>query len=271
MLTVLHDKATAHYEEYAINPDMVLGRHQSLFTTCTLAERLHSPYDALAAWIRSVNEAILVRDQHDAALRETSQLFFPSQPTHPDLPTDSSYTEHTSTDEETSLDTTQATTNTSVTSHTMNSNISLNTTQATTNTSVTSHTMNSNISLDTTHTYIRQIEDGTSSVASDFDDTTCSTDDTDTSTSGVALPVTFGTASLVQPALNIDILSFAYSEQTTTLTSNDPELNYDYIDHGTECSQLTQASYENRSYLTATSVSSESNPIVPTSISWNMS
>jgi hypothetical protein len=233
MLTVLHDQATAHYEEYTINPDIVLGRHQSLFTMRTLAERLHSPYDALAAWIRSVDEAILVQDQRDAALREASQLFFSSQSTHPDLPTDSSYTEHSSTDEETSLD--------------------------------------------TTHTYIHQIEDGTSSITSDFDDTTCSTNDTDTSTSGVASPVTFGTASLVQPVLNVDILSSAYIEQTTTLTSNDPELNYDYIDHGTECSQLTQASSqqhvsnENRSCLTAASFSSESNPIVPTSISWNPS
>jgi hypothetical protein len=129
--------------------------------------------------------------------------------------------------------------------------------------------MTSNISLDTTNTYISQIEDGTSCVTSDFDTTTCSAKDTDTSitaylsrpvfdsplihtnldfyhdfdiASGVALSAPSGTASLTQPVFHPTTLSFDYPEHTITLSSTDSELDHDYIDHCTAYSHLTQAS-----------------------------
>lgn len=68
---------------YHANPGFILLRHQSLFTSRSLEERLQLPYDNLAAWNRSVDEAIQVTRQHEAAIREYTQAFFPQNTTSP--------------------------------------------------------------------------------------------------------------------------------------------------------------------------------------------
>ncbi len=74
----VREKMTSFYNSYAENPDMVLPRHQHLFTHCTLTERLGASYDNMSAWLRSVEQAILVLQHQEAANLEVSQLIFPS-------------------------------------------------------------------------------------------------------------------------------------------------------------------------------------------------
>jgi len=52
---------------------MILPHHEYLFNFRTLEQRLNTTYDNLSAWVRSVEEAILVVHHQDAALCEESQ------------------------------------------------------------------------------------------------------------------------------------------------------------------------------------------------------
>jgi hypothetical protein len=58
---------------------MDLARHQFLFTTHTVDQRILGSYDSMAAWIRSVEEALLVLRYQEEALRASSGVFFPLQ------------------------------------------------------------------------------------------------------------------------------------------------------------------------------------------------
>ena len=64
----LREKIKSFYQSYAVNSSMVLARHQFLFTTHTVDQRILGSYDSMAAWIRSVEEAILVLRYQEEAL-----------------------------------------------------------------------------------------------------------------------------------------------------------------------------------------------------------
>jgi hypothetical protein len=76
-LDTLRQRITTYYQAYADNPNMILSRHHYLFTSRTIEERLSSPYDIMAAWIRSVEEAIQVLQHHTASLRAEAHQIFP--------------------------------------------------------------------------------------------------------------------------------------------------------------------------------------------------
>jgi hypothetical protein len=122
-LTQLRSQITSYYAKYAENPALVLPRHRCLFTSRTEEERHQSSYDSMSAWLRSVDEALLVVQHHDAHLREMSRVFFPQVPfTEIVSATDSTYSDHTSLDtDDTSLDSTVATTVTTHTSYSTSS------------------------------------------------------------------------------------------------------------------------------------------------------
>jgi hypothetical protein len=79
------------YTSYEENPSIVLPRHQFLFTSRTAEERIKTSCDSMAAWLRSVDEAIQVLRQHDANLREVSHTFF-QRSDHPEQEYDSDST-----------------------------------------------------------------------------------------------------------------------------------------------------------------------------------
>jgi hypothetical protein len=91
-LDTLQQQIINYYRAYADNPNMILPRHRSLFTSRTIEERLSSPYDIMAAWIRSVKEAIQVLQRHTASLRTAAQQIFPQQNEAADHESDSTYT-----------------------------------------------------------------------------------------------------------------------------------------------------------------------------------
>jgi len=78
MINSLWHSTEAHFQAFCDNPNIVLPRHQYLFTSWSLEDWLSLPYDNLAAWNRSVTEALKVVRHHDEAMREVSQLFFPA-------------------------------------------------------------------------------------------------------------------------------------------------------------------------------------------------
>ncbi len=90
-LSNLRDQITQYYAEFAENPSIVLARHKNLFTSRAKEERLNTSYDAMAAWIRSVKEALQVVSHHDIRLGEISQFFF-GVANHPADDTDSDST-----------------------------------------------------------------------------------------------------------------------------------------------------------------------------------
>jgi len=106
----LRHQITQHYDNFTTTPNLVLPRHRNLFTTKTLEERIKTTYDSMAAWLRSVEEALQVVQHHESQLRSVSQTFFGGTiSVHSD--TDSSYSNRsTSTYTTTSLEPTTATT-----------------------------------------------------------------------------------------------------------------------------------------------------------------
>jgi hypothetical protein len=124
-LDTLRQRITTYYQAYADNPNMILSPHHYLFTSRTLEERLSSPYDIMAAWIRSVEEAIQVLQHHTASLRAEAQQIFPQQNEAADPESDSTYTsESEESDDALSLaptETTAATTNSSSTNDLLSS------------------------------------------------------------------------------------------------------------------------------------------------------
>jgi hypothetical protein len=90
-LSNLRDQITQYYAEFAENPSLVLARPKNLFTSRTKEERLNTSYNAMAAWIRSVKEALQVIHHHDTRLGEVSRNFF-GVANHPENGTDSDST-----------------------------------------------------------------------------------------------------------------------------------------------------------------------------------
>jgi len=102
ILEKLRQSTITHYSAYQANPGFILLCFQSLFTSRSLEERLQLLYDNLAAWNRSVEEAIQVTRQHEAATREYTQAFFPQNTTsHGSSESDSTY----SLEDQSSIDT----------------------------------------------------------------------------------------------------------------------------------------------------------------------
>jgi hypothetical protein len=89
----MKEQIAAYYQTYSVTPTMVLARHQALFTTHTVAERMSGSYDSMAAWLRSVEEAMLVLRHQNEANRANSARFFPppSAPHGVDTDTDTTY------------------------------------------------------------------------------------------------------------------------------------------------------------------------------------
>jgi hypothetical protein len=129
-LNNLRSQITSFYTAYETNPHLVLPRHQTLFTSRSLEERLGASYDTMSAWLRSVEEAIQVLKHQEDIQRAASQLFFPLSTVHPeDQPsdTDATYTYHTpGTMDSWSFDSTEATASTTTLSSAASS-ASLNT------------------------------------------------------------------------------------------------------------------------------------------------
>lgn len=80
LLEQLHTRVRTQFTVYSLNPSIVLPRHQYLFTTQSLQQRLLRSYDHLACWLASVEEAIQVCQQHTTQDREAAQRFFPTTP-----------------------------------------------------------------------------------------------------------------------------------------------------------------------------------------------
>lgn len=76
ILQDLYQQVRTLYEEYQSNPNIILSRHQHLFTSRTLNQRLQHSYDNITCWIRSVNEAKLALAHHVQQLSAQSSSFF---------------------------------------------------------------------------------------------------------------------------------------------------------------------------------------------------
>jgi hypothetical protein len=95
LIATLQTKVRDFYAAYRENPQIVLSRHQYLFTSRPLEERLNGSYDITASWIRSVEEAILVLKHHKAAMHAEARSHF--DPYHTTTSTDSDYSPHSDT------------------------------------------------------------------------------------------------------------------------------------------------------------------------------
>lgn len=82
LLTTLQNQVMDLYSEFSTNPSFILLRHHYLFEHRTLAERLDMSYDSLQAWVRSVQEAIKVREFQETLERDNDNRFFSNQSTH---------------------------------------------------------------------------------------------------------------------------------------------------------------------------------------------
>ena len=76
ILQDLYQQVRTLYDEYQSNPNIILSRHQHLFTSRTLDQRLQHNYDNITCWIRSVNKAKLALAHHVQQLRAQSSSFF---------------------------------------------------------------------------------------------------------------------------------------------------------------------------------------------------
>ena len=91
----LKERITTLYQSHSENQNMLLPRHQYLFTQRTLAEILQSSYDYMSAWVRSVDEALLVLQHQEATQRDLAQMFFPHNLSESSSDGDSIYTYNT--------------------------------------------------------------------------------------------------------------------------------------------------------------------------------
>jgi hypothetical protein len=79
-LQSVRERITTFYNSYSENHKIVLPRHKYLFHNRTLEERLGASFDNMSAWIRSVEEAMLVLQHQEASHQADSQLIFPHHP-----------------------------------------------------------------------------------------------------------------------------------------------------------------------------------------------
>jgi hypothetical protein len=93
-LSSLHSKIRSYYQAYSENSNMVLARHQILFTSRTVEERVSGTYDTMAAWLRSMDKAVMLLQRQVAAHRAASEAFFPNRHSFLETDdTDSTYTD----------------------------------------------------------------------------------------------------------------------------------------------------------------------------------
>jgi hypothetical protein len=70
------DKVKEYYHTFRTTPNFILSRHQYLFTSRTLDQRLKLDIDSLNCWIRSVEDAIQALQHHNNQQRLHSARFF---------------------------------------------------------------------------------------------------------------------------------------------------------------------------------------------------
>ncbi len=92
IMNELHDQVRQHYQHFHNDPPYVLAWHQTLFTRCTIDQRLLHTYDHLRCWLRSVEEARHLLafqecQQQESSARFRSFFLLPHDSTH-----DSTYT-----------------------------------------------------------------------------------------------------------------------------------------------------------------------------------
>jgi hypothetical protein len=123
-LAQLRDSITTMYNQFNENQAIILPRYRYLFTSNTLENRLKGSYDTMAAWLRSVEEAIQVLQYQEANYQAEARRFFPpsANAAYFSKDSDSTYTYQSSASDGTlSFEPTVVTT---VTSTTMSSAIS---------------------------------------------------------------------------------------------------------------------------------------------------
>jgi hypothetical protein len=76
ILNGLRDRVRAHYHAYQECSGYVLARHQYLFMSRTLDQRLSVSYDYLNCWLRSVDEAWLALEIHISSQQSAARQFF---------------------------------------------------------------------------------------------------------------------------------------------------------------------------------------------------
>jgi hypothetical protein len=80
ILTGLRDQVHQHYQSFSVDAGYVLVRHQYLFTSRTLEQRLSMSYDYVTCWLRSVEEARAQLSTHIAAQKIVANRFFGTHP-----------------------------------------------------------------------------------------------------------------------------------------------------------------------------------------------
>jgi len=76
ILTGLRDQVRHHYSMFLADNGYVLARHQYLFTSRTLDQRLSLSYDHLNCWLRSIQEACELYATHLASQQTAARRFF---------------------------------------------------------------------------------------------------------------------------------------------------------------------------------------------------
>jgi len=119
-LAQLRDNITTMHNQFNEKQAIILPRHRYLFTSITLENRLKGSYDNMAAWLRSVEEAIQVLQYQEAQYQVEACRFFPpsANVAYSSTDSDSTYTYQSSASVDTlSLEPTIATTVTSPPCH----------------------------------------------------------------------------------------------------------------------------------------------------------
>jgi hypothetical protein len=76
LIKVVQNSVSDYYDQFSRNNTLIIPRHEYLFTSKTLEQRIMAPYDILSAWLHSVEEAIQVVQFQDAQSREDSRRYF---------------------------------------------------------------------------------------------------------------------------------------------------------------------------------------------------
>jgi len=79
LLDRLHQLVTNYYQQFAEDPSIILAQHHYLFNR-PLTQHLNHSYDYIQCWIKSVDEAKLVKDFQETANGENALHFFPRPP-----------------------------------------------------------------------------------------------------------------------------------------------------------------------------------------------
>ncbi len=82
-LAALHTQVETADREFDTDPFVVSPKHNSLFTKKSLQDRLRMSHDSLAAWLRSVKEAVTYQEVIKSSMAKATKNFFtPKQLVH---------------------------------------------------------------------------------------------------------------------------------------------------------------------------------------------